>query len=91
MIQSKLKSENFYSRQQEMKKFIFGGINIFDTFKYKGYNNLPEQNLVTNFNMQFMPRYLSLTWTRSFGNDKLTGKRNHSGASDDEKNRVKSN
>jgi len=32
MIQSKLKSENLYSRQQEMKKFIFGGINIFGAF-----------------------------------------------------------
>ena len=68
----------------------FNANNIFDTFKYNGYNNLPEQNLVTTFNMQFMPRYFSLTWTRSFGNDKLTGKRNHSGASDDEKNRVRS-
>jgi outer membrane receptor protein involved in Fe transport len=61
---------------------------IFNTTIARSYVDIPEQNLVVSRNMRFTQRIFKLTYTQSFGNSKLKGKRNRVDSSEEERKRV---
>ena len=69
-------------------KIRFGVDDIFNSFKFKTSQYVPEQNLDTKANYKFMQRTYKLTYSMSFGNDKLKEKRNRATASEEERGRV---
>ncbi|HTE33333.1 MAG TPA: outer membrane beta-barrel family protein [Chryseolinea sp.] len=69
-------------------KLSFAITDIFSSITYRGYVDIPEQNLVARRNMQFTQRIFKLTYSRSFGNSKLEGKRSKTDSSEEERKRV---
>ncbi|MEM8846049.1 MAG: outer membrane beta-barrel family protein [Bacteroidota bacterium] len=61
---------------------------VFDSFEFTGRTQIPEQNLNTENTFDFSNRTLLLTYSRSFGNDKLKSSRQRQTGSDDERRRV---
>lgn len=64
--------------------------NMLNTLKFKPSVNLPEQNLVVTGRLQFSYPTVRLTYTQSFGNDKLKGSRQRNSSSE-ERERVQTN
>ena len=62
--------------------------NIFGPPVFKLNTNLPEQNLVVRGNLQFVNTQFRLSYTRNFGNEKVTSKRVRSVASEEEQSRL---
>jgi Outer membrane protein beta-barrel family/Carboxypeptidase regulatory-like domain len=71
--------------------FVFSVSNIFNTIKFRAYSDIPEKNLNSNIDIQFTQRMYKLTYTRSFGKDKLKQTRDRSTGAEDEKGRVQQN
>ena len=65
--------------------------NVFGPPNFKAEANAPEYNLVVNGELRFSVRTFRLTYTRSFGNDKIKSKRERSTGSEQEKQRVQTN
>lgn len=61
---------------------------VFDSFEFTGRTQVPEQNLDTRNTFDFVNRTFLVTYSRSFGNDKLKSSRQRSTGSDDERRRV---
>ena len=68
--------------------FAFNVTNIFNTLRFRGYSDIPEQNLYSNVELHFTQRAYKLTYTRSFGKAKLKETRERSTGAEDEKGRV---
>ncbi|MEO9511368.1 MAG: outer membrane beta-barrel family protein [Flavobacteriaceae bacterium] len=60
----------------------------FDSFEFTGRTRVPEQNLDTRNTFDFVNRTLLVTYSRSFGNDKLKSSRQRGTGSEDERRRV---
>lgn len=69
----------------------FNASNILNTMKFRRTTNLPEQNLVSNLNLNFFQPTYKLTFTHDFGKEKLKGKRERSTGAEEEKGRVNNN
>ena len=61
---------------------------LFNTGIFSAYSYIPGQNLNTTFKMRFQSRTAKITFSRTFGNDKLTSKRERKTASEEERRRV---
>lgn len=69
-------------------KLRFGVDDVFNTMIWETSVNIPELNVAAIANYKFTQRVFKLTYTRSFGNDKLKEKRNRTTGSEDERGRV---
>ncbi|MEP6750771.1 MAG: outer membrane beta-barrel family protein, partial [Bacteroidota bacterium] len=69
----------------------FSASNILNTMTIRSATDLPEQNLVSSFNLNFSQPTYKLTFTNNFGKEKLKGKRERSTGAEDEKGRVNNN
>jgi outer membrane receptor protein involved in Fe transport len=67
---------------------VFNASNILNTLWFKENTNLPEQNLVSGIDLTYSLRMFKLTYTRSFGKEKLKQKRERLTGAEDEKSRV---
>ncbi|MBS1600949.1 MAG: TonB-dependent receptor [Bacteroidetes bacterium] len=67
---------------------IFSANNILVTNDKILHANYPGQNLVTDLHIRFNQRVFSLTYSRSFGNNKIKEKRERTTGAEDEKGRV---
>lgn len=63
-------------------------INILNTTVFSLYVNLPEYNLVNSLKAVFVPPNVKLTYTRSFGKEKLKERRERNTGAEEEKGRV---
>ena len=70
---------------------LFNASNILNTMKIRAVTDLPEQNLVSNINLNFSQSAYKLTFTHTFGKEKLKGKRERSTGAEEEKGRVNNN
>ena len=61
---------------------------IFDSIKFTGGTDLPDQNIKTDNTFDFSNRTFSLTFSRNFGNNKLKSTRNRQTGSEEERRRV---
>ncbi|PWL39214.1 hypothetical protein DKG77_10145 [Flagellimonas aquimarina] len=61
---------------------------VWDSFEFTGRTQIPEQNLNTKNTFDFSNRTFLLTYSRSFGNDKLRSARQRGTGSEDERRRV---
>ena len=61
---------------------------LFDSNKYTGGTDLPEQNIKTENKFDFSNRTYILTYSNSFGNSKLKSSRERQTGSEEERNRV---
>jgi outer membrane receptor protein involved in Fe transport len=61
---------------------------IFDTIKYVGGTDLPDQNIKTYNVFDFNNRTYTLSYSRSFGNNKLKSSRERGTGADEERKRV---
>jgi hypothetical protein len=66
----------------------FNAANLLNTLKYEIDVNLPEKNLVANGLLVFRRQSFRLTWTHSFGSDKVKDKRSRKTGSEEEKSRL---
>jgi len=66
----------------------FSVSNMLNSSDFRGYTDIPEQNLIGNIHLRFSWRTFRLTYTRSFGKAKLKGNRNRTTGAEDEKGRV---
>lgn len=69
-------------------KLRFGIDDIFNSMIWETSVRIPEQNLDAITNYKFTQRVFKLTYTRTFGNDKLKEKRSRTTGSEDERGRV---
>lgn len=65
----------------------FNVSDILNTFRFRFFQDFPNLNLVTRGALQFGQRTFSVTYSHSFGNEKLRAKRNIQGA-EEERRRV---
>ena len=75
----------------EKSSLQFTASNIFNTMKIRTSTDLPEQNLVGRFNLNFSQPTYKVTFTHNFGKEKLKGKRDRSTGAEEEKGRVNNN
>ncbi|MDH7462410.1 TonB-dependent receptor [Chitinophagaceae bacterium 26-R-25] len=68
--------------------FTLNGTNILNTSRFYGTVDMPNQNLVAGIKLYFAQPTIKLTYTRSFGKEKLKAKRNYSTGAEEEKGRV---
>ena len=61
---------------------------LFNSIKYVGGTNLPDQNIKTHDVYHFSNRTFLLTYSRNFGNNKLKSARERSTGADEERKRV---
>jgi len=61
---------------------------IFDSFKFIGGTNIPEENLLTRNLFDFSTPTYMLTYTRNFGNNSLKSARQRDTGSEEERRRV---
>lgn len=66
----------------------FGVDDVLNSFLWRIQNNLPEHNLVSNFEVDFSQRTFKLSYSRNFGNNQLKGKRERATGSEEERRRV---
>jgi len=66
----------------------FGVDDVFNSFLWRIQNNLPEYNLVSNFEVDFSQRTFKLSYSRNFGNNQLKGARQRATGSEEERRRV---
>lgn len=69
----------------------FNASNILNTMQIRTVTDLPEQNLVSRFNLNFSQPTYKVTFTHNFGKEKLKEKRERSTGAEDEKGRVNNN
>lgn len=69
----------------------FSASNLLNSMDYHGYTHLPEKNLVGDIHLRFSWRTFKLTYTRSFGKEKLKDSRNRVTGAEEEKGRVQYN
>ena len=69
----------------------FNASDILNTMNIRVVTNLPDQNLVSNINLSFSRPTYKLTFTHSFGKEKLKEKRERSTGAEEEKGRVNNN
>jgi hypothetical protein len=67
---------------------VLNGTNLLKTLVFKPAANLPELNLRAGAYLRFTGRTVKLTYTCTFGNDKLKSKRNRETGAEEEKGRV---
>lgn len=65
--------------------------NLLNSMDFREYTNLPEKNLVGDVHLRFSWRTFKLTYTRSFGKQKLKASRSRATGAEDEKGRVQYN
>jgi hypothetical protein len=90
------KSEKLYRLDLGIQKKIgdnwgslrFGVNDVFDSFVFKGVTDLPDQNLKRTMKLKFSHRTFSLTYSKSFGNNKLKSTRKSESGSAEERRRV---
>jgi hypothetical protein len=70
------------------RTFRFSGTNVLNSLKFTPTVNRPEQNLVSLAKLQFSFPTYSITYTQSFGNSKVKGKRERTTGSEEERQRV---
>jgi hypothetical protein len=69
----------------------FSVTNLLNSMDLRGYTHLPEKNLVADIHLRFSSRTFKLTYTHSFGKQKLKASRHRTTGAEDEKDRVKYN
>jgi hypothetical protein len=70
---------------------LFNASDILNTMKIRWLTDLPEQNLISNVNLNFSRPTYKFTFTHNFGKEKLKGKRERSTGDEEEKGRVNNN
>ncbi|WP_018616633.1 TonB-dependent receptor [Segetibacter koreensis] len=66
----------------------FGIDNVFNSLKFRSYQDFPQHNLVSRLNLQFNNRLFKLTYTKKFGNNVLKSQRERGTGSEEERKRV---
>lgn len=66
----------------------FGIDDMLNSLKFQGESNFPEYNLVSKAIFDFSQRTFKLTYSRSFGNNKLKGARQRDTGAEEERKRV---
>ncbi|MCC6286765.1 MAG: outer membrane beta-barrel protein [Chitinophagaceae bacterium] len=66
----------------------FSVSNILNSMDMRVYTDLPAKNLVGDVRIRFTWRTFKLTYTRSFGKEKLKSSRNRNTGAEDEKGRI---
>ena len=74
--------------EQGKGKLSFTVTDIFSSNAFKGYTDIPEQDLFVRRMIKFDQRIFKLTYSRSFGNSKLETNRNRQDNSAEERKRV---
>jgi Outer membrane protein beta-barrel family/Carboxypeptidase regulatory-like domain len=69
----------------------FSVSNLLNSMDLRGYTDLPEKNMVGDIHIRFSWRTYKLTYTRSFGKEKLKASRSRTTGAEDEKGRVNLN